>query len=270
VRKKLGYLSEIIILIFVILVWIFSFYKVVSYVASLNLKVWGFVPRFGCFPICPPPFPPEPPCPPPCVTPTPPVEPTPTLPPEVTPTPTPTLPPGVTPTPTSPPGEGGPPGPGEAPVCGATIPLAPTLLSATKSGSEADLTWTAVSPVTHYSISYGLSSGNYIYGVSNTGNVTSFAVGGLDPAATYCFAVRGVNDCAPSGLSNEICTGEVLGVGQVLGVTTLAETGSFTDEMFYVLFIIGSVCTGVGLRLFLPCPAKPAFGERSGTAKKLV
>jgi len=107
------------------------------------------------------------------------------------------------------------------------------------------LAWTAVSPVTHYSISYGLSSGNYIYGVSNTGNVTSFTVGGLDSGAGYCFAVRAVHDCAPSGLSNEICTGEVL--GQVLGVTTLADTGSFTNELFYILFIIGSVCLSLHL-----------------------
>lgn len=185
-------------------------------------------------------------CPPFCPSPTP--TPTPTI--EATPTPTPTLV-EPTPTPTLPPSkDGGDGGPGEPWVCGASVPDAPTLLSATKRGSESDLSWTAVDLATHYAISYGLSSGNYIYGVDNTGNVTSFTVGGLDPAADYCFAVRAVNDCAPSGLSNEICTGEVL--GQVLGVTTLADTGDFAENLFYVLFIMGSVCAGVGLKLFLP------------------
>lgn len=261
-RKKLERLSEIIILLFAIGVWLFSFYKVASYVVSLKLKVWGFSPSFEYssweyplpkppFPLkppCPPPCPP-PPCPPPCVTPTP----TPTPSPEVTPTPVPTLPPGVTPTPTptSPPGEGGPPGPAEPSICGATIPPTPNLLSVASAGSgQVDLTWTDVDPATHYSISYGLSPGSYIYGVSDTGNVTSFKVGGLDPAANYCFAIRAVNGCAPSGLSNEICPGAV--VGQVLGVSTLGATGDSANQLLQILFIIGCVCFSTGLRVFLP------------------
>jgi len=135
------------------------------------------------------------------------------------------------------------------------VPAAPVLLSASKSGSEAILAWTAVDPVTHYNLSYGLSSGNYQYGVSNTGNVTNYNVGGLDPAADYCFIVRAVNDCAPSNPSNEICTGRATG-GQVLGASTLADTGSLTDEIMQILFIIGSVCFGLGLKLFLPFKKK--------------
>ncbi len=174
-----------------------------------------------------------------------------------TPTPTSTLTP--TPTPTTPPSNGGDGGdggdnggtggPGEPFVCGATIPSAPTLLSAIKSGSSADLSWTAVEPATHYQISYGFSSGSYLYGVDNTGKVTAYSVGGLDLGSDYCFIVRAVNDCAPSDPSNEICTGQVLGRGQVLGATTLADTGSLAENLFYLLFIMGSVCTGVGLRL---------------------
>ena len=117
-----------------------------------------------------------------------------------------------------------------------------------------ELVWTAVDLATHYSIVYGPSSGNYIYGVDNTGNTTSFTVGGLDPASDYCFAVRAVHDCAPSELSNEICTGEVL--GQVLGATTLGDTGSLIDELFQILFIIGSVCLSLGLRAYLPTKEK--------------
>jgi len=178
-----------------------------------------------------------------CPEPTPSPEPTPTT--EVTPTPTPTTPPP------SDGGDGGEGGPGEPWVCGASVPNTPTLLSATKAGGNADLAWTAVEQATHYALSYGLSSGNYLYGVGNTGKVTSFTIGELDPAVDYCFAVRAVNDCAPSGLSNEICTGRALG-GQVLGVSTLGATGSFSDELFRILFIISNVCLGLGLKLFLP------------------
>ncbi len=112
-----------------------------------------------------------------------------------------------------------------------------------------DLSWTAVESVTHYSISYGLASGQYIYGVDNTGNVTAFAVGDLDPGKTYCFAVRAVNDCAPGGLSNEICTGKA---GQVLGVSTLAYTGKAAEFLYWFLVIISAVCVGLGIRFISP------------------
>lgn len=187
--------------------------------------------------------------------------PTPTLPPDH-PTPTPTLTPTPTvipePTPTHQPEIGGPvnggqPGPAGPSVCTASVPSAPILTNVISSGvGQVNLLWTAVTPVTHYSISYGLSPQNYIYGVDNTGNVTSFTVGSLDPGVRYCFAVRAVNDCAPSGPSNEICTGKVLGTGQVLGVSTLGATGSFAKDFFQILFIMGSVCLGLGLKLFLP------------------
>ena len=166
---------------------------------------------------------------------------------------------GETPPPTSPPpsnggngGNGGPSGDAGGPwSCGAMKPPAPILLSVTPSTSV-DLVWTAVEPVTHYQIAYGLSLGDYLYGVDNTGKVTSYNVGGLDPGADYCFAVRAINDCMPGDLSNEICTGEVLGRSRVLGATTLADTGSFGENLIYLLFIMGSVCSGVGLRLLFP------------------
>lgn len=176
--------------------------------------------------------------------------PTPTLPPEHTPTPTPTHPPDEvtptpsptptpTPTPTSPP-VGGPPSAGggdggAAPYsCGAVVPtVAPTLTSVSPIGSgQMTVLWTPVSPITHYSLVYGPSAGNYLYGVSNTGNVTTFTVGELDPGKNYCFAVRGVNDCAPGPLSNEVCSGgQVLGAaigeGQVLGLSTTSGSSPF-------------------------------------------
>lgn len=217
---------------------------------------------------CPPPPPPPPPCPP-CLTPTP--TPTPTIVP--TPTPTPTLEPTptpveLTPTPTPPPGNGGvggpppgggPPGPAGPPVCGAQTPPAPYLKTLTVlGGGGVELVWDPVAEATHYNISYGPSSGNYLYGVANTGKVTSFRVGGLG-TGTYCFALRAVNDCAPSGLSNERCPGAVLGVAKVLGVTTLGATGSFSDQLFQILFIIGSVCLSAGLKLLYPAKKLARF-----------
>lgn len=277
-RKYLAQLSEILVFLFVLAVFFFSLYKIVNYMGILKTDVWGLSSDkcgicewgrgfcrqgrewcFRCWPPCPKPTPTtpascnEPPtasgceaglveyggvcrnpaCPDEvdCECPSPPG-----------PTPTPTPPPEVPP----PSDGGGPPG---APVCGASVPNAPTLLSVTSSGTgQVDLSWTDVDPASHYSIAYGLSSGDYIYGVPNTGDVTSFTVGGLDPAADYCFAVRAVHDCAPSALSNEICTGVP---GRVLGVTTLADTGSLNDEIIRILFIMGSVCLSSGLGIFL-------------------
>ena len=175
---------------------------------------------------------------------------------EPQPTGTPSFTPSPTPTPQPSGGEGTTEG--TAYHCGAAIPPAPTLLKVNRRGSEADLTWTAVEPVTHYSISYGLSSRNYIYGVPNTGRVTSFTVGSLQSGVNYCFAVRAVNDCAPSELSNKICTGVVLGAtteGKVLGVSTLGATGAFNEQAGQILFIIGCLCLSLGLRLLAPSTA---------------
>ena len=100
------------------------------------------------------------------------------------------------------------------------MPSVPTLLRVFAASPEQKLEWTSVEPTTHYSVHYGRSSGNYEYGVPNVGKTTSFIVGGLASGVDYCFAVRAVNDCAPSELSNEICMGQVLGVRtKVLGAT---------------------------------------------------
>lgn len=235
-KKSFRKFFGLFFLVVVLTAWFFSLYKIYQHVSSQNFSVFG---------IGNPPLPPKPPCPP-CGTPTPtPTEPEPT--PTVSqPSPTPTLPPtgggdggGV----------GGPPssGGGEAPHCGAQVPSSPFLRSLrVLGGGEIELVWDPVEPVTFYSLSYGPSSGNYLYGVPDTGKVNSFKVGGLG-SGDYCFIVRAVNDCAPSSLSNERCTGAVLGVAKVLGVTTLGPTGSFQDSLFLVLFMIGSVCLSLHL-----------------------
>lgn len=270
-KKILSPLSEIIFVIFILLVFFYSAYQILSHFEIIKIASWGaFCQEDNCecnlcqcecppcpWPTCPLPSPTPTPSPVPTPTPTFEPTPTPTRKPTPTLTPTPTLEPIPTATPTSPPAIGGPPGPAVAPICGAAVPSAPKLIRATRTRSDqVELVWTAVSLATHYSLSYGLSSGDYLYGVDNTGKVTAFTVGNLDPGASYCFALRAVNDCAPSELSNEICTGVVLGAavgGQVLGAATLADTGSLTDELLQILFIIGSICLSLGLKLFLPC-----------------
>src|SRR5258706_6513088 len=59
--------------------------------------------------------------------------------------------------------------------CGDQTPTsAPNLIVSSITDNTVNLSWTAVSPVSHYMIRYGLSSGNYIYGAANVGNVTSY------------------------------------------------------------------------------------------------
>jgi len=232
--------SGLIILVVAIFVWLFSFYKIVDYLRQTKI-VGAQAMTIAGFENLIPPLPPFPPLPP-------------GIPGFCCPTPTPTLPPNGEPTPTLPPSGGGNgssvggPGGGGAPHCGAQTPAAPHLWRASVlGGGEVELSWDPVEPTTHYNISYGPTSGNYLYGVDNTGKVTSFKVGGLG-SGNYCFVVRAVNDCAPSEASNEVCTAP----GQVLGVSTLGATGSLGDELEQILFIIGSVCIAIGLRFLSP------------------
>ena len=99
-----------------------------------------------------------------------------------------------------------------APPPGACLDPAPgstaKLISAVSSDAHAiTLTWTdADNPVTYYLLSYGLSSGNYIYGVPNIGGqgATSFTVGGLSTGKKYYFVIRAGNGCTPGAFSNEL------------------------------------------------------------------
>ena len=99
-----------------------------------------------------------------------------------------------------------PPAPGACtdPAPGSTVQLT----SAESAGAHSiTLTWTVASnPVTYYLLSYGLSSGKYIYGVPNIGGqgTTSFTVGGLNTATKYYFVIRAGNGCTPGNYSNEL------------------------------------------------------------------
>lgn len=140
----------------------------------------------------------------------------------------------ITPTATPTPSDGGTDGGGGDGAdggCTAEAPSEAPDLSATAGVNTVTLTWTAVSPVTHYAIRYGVNPGEYVYGASNVGNVTSYVVSGLSAGTTYYFQVMGVNDCAPGSWSNEA---SATPTGTVLGVTTgglpPAATG-FTEEV---------------------------------------
>jgi hypothetical protein len=131
------------------------------------------------------------------------------------------------------------PGPGSAPVCTSTKPGTPTLLSAVKHGSSATITWTAVNDATHYTIFYGTTPGDWKYSVLNTGKVTSFTIGALDPSKQYYFEVRAVNNCAPSDPPTSI------GGGQVLGASTFAPTGNISTIVFVAA--LGLIFVGLSL-----------------------
>jgi len=197
----------------------------------------------SCFPIKLPDIPCLPFCPTKCPSPTP-EQPVPTPTREVPGEPSPTLPPAVGGNGDG--GGGGSQGGAEAPHCGSQTPAAPRLKSVNKiKTNEVELVWDPVELATHYTISYGPASHNYLYGVSNTGKVTSFKVGALG-AGNYCFSIRAVNDCAPSDPSNEICTGGI--TGEVLGAKVLGATGSFSLWLSQALVIIAVICGIQGVR----------------------
>lgn len=92
------------------------------------------------------------------------------------------------------------------PSCGDAVPKAPTLSEAvSQSSSEIKLTWTAVAePFSYYVVSYGVSSGSYIYGNPNVGKQNNYIVGSLSPGVTYYFVVKAMNGCGASAYSNEV------------------------------------------------------------------
>lgn len=92
--------------------------------------------------------------------------------------------------------------------CSDQTPGTPVITSAVASGSnQIILTWTDASdPVSSYFLSYGVATGQYIYGNPNVGpqGTTSYTVGNLATGTTYYLALKAVNGCAPGSYSNEI------------------------------------------------------------------
>lgn len=252
--------TSIVLYLFVLGVFVFSLYKILTISGLVQKPAWGCVGGWcdaldrwcecGC--VCPTRTPTLT-----SATPTMTLTPTPTFKEELTPTPTGEILSSPTPTPTSqtPPddGRGGPGGgPVVPPHCLVPTPKAPVLIRVDRLNSEkAELVWSEVASATDYNISYGQESKNYIYGVPSTGKVIAYQVGGLTAGQQYCFVVRAINDCAPSDPSNEVCTYKPASaaVGQVLGAKTLAATGSFDfGQVRLVLLALGWLFLGVGLR----------------------
>lgn len=139
----------------------------------------------------------------------------------------------VTPTPTGHPQPcNGCHGPPTAPVCTSQKPPAPSIVSIVRGSTTAQITWTSVTPATNYAIFYGVEPGNYIYGVPNTGNVTSYVIGSLVPGVQYYFQVRAVNGCMPSDGSGTN--------GQVLGLATTGNMGEIVSLLAVFLALVAS------------------------------
>lgn len=143
---------------------------------------------------------------------TPPVSPSPSASPSPTPSPVSgPVPPVATPsaevssTGTSAPSNGG--GSASPQTCTENAPTAPQILEVKRvSSTSVKISWTASELATDYTISYGKKSGEYIYGVPNTTNQTSFTISFLEPSQQYFFRVIALRGCAPSSPSNEVST----------------------------------------------------------------
>jgi hypothetical protein len=133
-------------------------------------------------------------------------------------------------------GSSGGTSPASPPVCNDGVPSSAPALSVTSVGTNTvSLSWTPVTPVTHYALVFTRTSDGAQYGSSNIGNVTSFTVQNLSGGANYTFEVFGVNGCAPGPRSSTVNTGNVpgpfiasrpIGGGQVLGTTTASPSPS--------------------------------------------
>lgn len=113
----------------------------------------------------------------------------------------------------------------------------PQLLSAVAKGSnQIVLSWTgAANPVSHYLVSYGITSGQYIYGNPNVGGqgTTSYTVGSLSPGKKYYFVVQAINGCTPGNFSNEVSAiagGVVVNTPTQEQIPTITNTPSLTNS----------------------------------------
>jgi len=77
------------------------------------------------------------------------------------------------------------------------------LLPRATGAGEVRLNWLKAERANKYTIGFGTSSGNYIYGASNIADTNNFTVRFLTPGTRYYFAVKGVNECKPGDWSRE-------------------------------------------------------------------
>lgn len=107
----------------------------------------------------------------------------------------------------------------------------PQIISAIAKGSnQIVLNWSsAANPVSHYLVSYGQASGQYIYGNPNVGGqgTTSYTVGSLSSGKKYYFVVQAINGCTPGNFSNEVSS---IAGGTVVNTPTTEQAPTLTDE----------------------------------------
>jgi hypothetical protein len=129
----------------------------------------------------------------------------------------------------------------QPPVCNDQAPSSAPSVTITNVGTNTvSLSWTAVSPVTHYGIFFTRNSDGAQYGAPNIGNVTTYTITNLSGGANYSFQVFGVNGCAPGPRSGAAASGQVPGPfiatrpvgggGEVLGETTASPTPTPTPS----------------------------------------
>lgn len=124
----------------------------------------------------------------------------------------------------------------QPPVCNAQAPTGSPAVSITNIGTNTvSLSWTSVSPITHYALIFTRNSDGAQYGSTNIGSGTSYTINGISGGAGYTFEVFGVNDCAPGPRGRAvsgIIPGPVLTTrptgpgGEVLGATTASPLPS--------------------------------------------
>jgi fibronectin type 3 domain-containing protein len=120
----------------------------------------------------------------------------------------------------------GPPGPSafSAPVSAVTAPPTPTGVVATAAPpSDIDLTWSAVTGASSYTVQRAATSGGP-YTTVGSPSAPSFADTGLSPNTTYFYVVQAVNASGVSGFSTEVSAITV--PAAPTGLTAIVTSGS--------------------------------------------
>lgn len=84
---------------------------------------------------------------------------------------------------------------------------APAITSVTTEGTQVTLYWSpALDPVTHYTLAYGPTKEQLIYGAPNIGpkGTSSYIVDQLTSGQRYYFRIRAVNNCEPGDFSDTV------------------------------------------------------------------
>ncbi len=96
-----------------------------------------------------------------------------------------------------------------------TKPGQPGIISAKAANAgEIHLQWYKGQNASYYSIYYGTTKGNYVYGAGNIGDTDQFLIRGLKAGTLYYIALQSQNDCGASGMSETSSySGGITGVG---------------------------------------------------------